>query len=203
MGLAELVRPTRFDNMWLIPAHPDLFKLDKGGAGQPRDELDFARAIHDPSLVAPDGHSFDWVILDTPTAQTLYTRSALAAAHYVIVPFNPEFQAVLGAKRALETVKTMQALTGSGPILLGGLRTRWHDSREAKQCENEMQDALGTNGSGFIDVVVRDDTRIDRANMRTGGGFLSDLFHLGINQGPAAQAYEKLVKEYLPHVDNH
>lgn len=74
--LRDLVQPTRFPLLWLLPAHAELYARDTGGAAHPEDELAFVRAIHDPALSAPAllndtaAGGFDWIILDTPPARS-------------------------------------------------------------------------------------------------------------------------------------
>jgi chromosome partitioning protein len=118
--LAQVLRGTRFDNIWLVPANGDLSHLDKGGGSHPQEELAFARAVHDVTVLPSDGLPFDWIILDTPPAQTYYTRLAVGASHRVLVPANAETLAVLGATRALQTAVAMHALMGTGAAVVGG-----------------------------------------------------------------------------------
>lgn len=198
--LSQLIRPTRFERVWLIPGHEDLLVLDKGGGGHPQDELAFVRALHDSALVAPDGEPFDWILLDTPPAQSFYTRAAMGASHYMLLPATAETLAVLGAKRAMRTVVTMQALMGSGSELIGGLLTRWKKTTEAERAIIDLSDLLRDYGSGLFPDKVPDDSKIDKAHAKTVGGWLTDLFHITTQQSPAAKMYAKVAKEMLPHV---
>ena len=198
--LPQLVRPTRFERLWLIPAHADLLMLDKGGGAHPTDELGFVRSMHDGALVAPDGLPFDWIILDTPPAQSFYTRAAMAASHYVLLPAHADALAVLGANRALDTAQTMRALMGDGTEVLGGLITRWRRSAEANKAISDLTDALYASGSRLLTPYIPDDTRIEKAHLKTVGGWLTDVFHITAQAGPAATAYTKIAKEVLCHV---
>jgi cellulose biosynthesis protein BcsQ len=118
--LSQILRGTRFDNVWLVPANGDLGHRDKGGGSHPQEELAFARAVHDATVLPSDSLPFDWIILDTPPAQTYYTRLAVGASHRVLVPANAETLAVLGATRALQTAVAMHALMGTGAAVVGG-----------------------------------------------------------------------------------
>lgn len=198
--LPQLVRPTRFERLWLIPAHADLLMLDKGGGGHPPDELAFVRSLHDGALVAPNGLPFDWILLDTPPAQSFYTRAAMAASHYVLLPAHADTLAVLGANRALDTARTMWALMGDGAEVLGGLITRWKRSAEADKAIIALTDALRASGSRLLTPSIPDDTKIEKANVKTVGGWLSDIFHITAQASPAAAAYTKIAKEVLCHV---
>src|SRR5690242_1172215 len=70
-ALGMLARPTRFATLSLIPAHADLLRLDSGGSGRARAELAFFHDLH--ALAASDSagvSAYDWIILDTPPAQS-------------------------------------------------------------------------------------------------------------------------------------
>lgn len=198
--LAQLVRPTRFDNVWLLPGHADLLLLDKGGGGHPQDELAFVRALHEPALIAPDGQPFDWILLDTPPAQSFFTRAALAASHYVLLPAYAETLAIRGAKRAMETAATMRALMGGGVEVLGGLITRWKKTAEAERAVHDLTDLLASFGTRLLLDKVPDDGKIEKAHAKTVAGWLTDLFHIAAQESPAAKVYGKVAKEMLPHV---
>ncbi len=198
--LNKLVVSTRFDRIWLLPADERLFRLELAGDQRTKAELDFIRAIHDPSLRASDDHPFDWIIFDTPASQSVLTRLALAASHYVLLPATAEVQAALGANRALTTVRTMHALTRVGAIVIGGVVTRWRSSASAEQALVGLVDLLHVNGTELLSTRIPEDSQIERANERVFSGVLANLFHLGRRQGQAAQAYEQLMQEVLTHV---
>jgi cellulose biosynthesis protein BcsQ len=201
--LSELVRPTRFDNVWIIPADRDLFLLDRGAAGHPSDELTFVRAVHTSGLVAPDGQPFDWVILDTPPAQSFFTRAALAAAHYVLLPVYADALAVYGTDGALHTAATMRGLMGSGVQLIGGVPTRWKRTPEADKALVALADHLRSYGTRLLPIAIPDDGKVDKTIAKSEAGGISGIFQIGSTPGPAADAYRKLVKESLPHVNSH
>ena len=67
-ALAELVRPTEFKGVWLIPSDEDMSQEDRGGAAGPDAELRFVSDLHAPTLTPPpvlESRPFDWIILDT------------------------------------------------------------------------------------------------------------------------------------------
>ena len=130
--LVDLVRLTTFPGLWIIPSDERLVSLDLAGATRP-ELLDFVRDLHDEAVVAPDGKPFDWILLDTAPAQSFYTRAALAASHYVVLPACAEVLAVRGANIAVTTTRTMRALTRDGASLLGCVITRWKASPPANK----------------------------------------------------------------------
>src|SRR5262249_52944051 len=81
-SLPQLVRPTEFQNICVIPSHPDLSLAESDLDDWTRIEHQFAEDLHDDAVIAPHevgGSEFDWIILDTPPAMGIATRAALAA----------------------------------------------------------------------------------------------------------------------------
>ena len=177
-----------------------MFRLELSGEQRTAAELEFVRAVHDETLTTPEGESFDWIIIDTPPAQSALTRLALAACHYVLLPVTAEVQAVYGVNRALTTVKTMRALTKTGAEVVGGVVTRWRSGPTAEQALIGLVDLLHVNGTDLLTTRIPEDAQIERANERIFRGTLANVFHLGRRQGQAAQAYEQLMKEVLTYV---
>jgi chromosome partitioning protein len=199
-SLPSLVRATRFPNVWLVPGHEHLFILDSGGAGRPQDELRWVRAVHDPSLVASGGGLFDWIIMDTPPAQSFFTRAALASSHYVLLPVNAEVFAVKGAQRALSTAATMQALVQRAANALGFLVTDWKQSAEAQKALTTLNDFARLEHTRVFHEKIPHDDRVMKGIDKSTGGWVANLLHVGAAPGPAAKAYEAFVKEMLPYV---
>ena len=140
-SLAQTIRQTDFDNIWLIPADPDLRLIDPGANGFTTSILDFARDIHAPNIT-PLRHQtleeFDWIILDTPTAIEFRIRLALGAAHYVIIPTQVETFAMAGVGLLQLTTNAIHALVGKkGCRIAGALITDYHGRGNSSE---EMSD---------------------------------------------------------------
>jgi cellulose biosynthesis protein BcsQ len=125
---------------------------------------------------------------------------AFAASHYILLPATPETQAVLGANRALLTATTMRALTNEGSLVVGGLITRWKKSVPAEQSLAGLVDIMNKNGVRLFATRIPEDAKVECAHQQTYSGGLKNLFHITTQQGPAADAYESLMKELLLHV---
>lgn len=196
--LPDVIRTTSFDDLWLIPADNRLTDIDNSGSLLTDKMLGFIRDIHDRSLVAPDGQHFDWIIFDTAPAQGFCTRTALAASHFVIMPAHAETLAVEGASGGLRTAHTMRQLGGAGAKVLGAAVTRYHKTVPASQALTLLQDMFNSQGSRVFTIKVPDDNKIERGHASTARGGIANLF--GLTLGPAAHAYEALVKEILLYV---
>lgn len=199
-SLSHLIQKTRFDHLWLIPANERLFRLNLSGEQWQSLELNFARAVHDGSLVTPDSKPFDWIILDTPPAQSHLTRVALAAAHYVLFPATPETQAVNGLNIAFGTAKAMRALMNDGVRVLGGVVTRNKRGGPADQALVGMQQIMHANGSKVYHTKITEDTQIERAHQKTFDHKRVNIFNIARRMGAAAEDYENLMKEVLADV---
>jgi chromosome partitioning protein len=205
--LPGLVRATRFDRLWLIPSHEAMIVGDSGGGAHPDDEIAFVRAVHHGTLAAPaaaaapapDGQPFDFILLDTPPAQTFYTRAALAASHLVLIPANPEAFAVKGAKHVLRTIATMHALVGRDVRVAYGLLTRWTSNATTKKEADAFRDALyaADPETRVFPTEIPRDEKVDKAHLQTMAGGLK---HLLFGPGKAAAAYEDLTQGVLAYV---
>jgi cellulose biosynthesis protein BcsQ len=206
-SLGKVIRPTRFPHVWLVPADDRLFRKDMGGATRP-ELLAFVRHLHDSTLVAPNGAPFDWILLDTAPAQNFYTRAALAASHYVVVPACAETLAINGAKVALATADTMRALMEpldhcGKPVVpavevAGALVTRWKQNVTAQQSLVNLVDRFRSIHSRVFSTKIHEDGRVERALKALFGGALAHLLRMA--PGPAASDYEAFVKELFPYV---
>ena len=200
--LPKLARPTQFKHLWLIPSSSELVRLDSGGVARPGAELAFIRDVRQLAEMKTDGKSaFDWIILDTPPAQSYFTRLALAAADRVLVPANAETYASQGLNRVFDTIRTMHVLTGNLATwksqVLGCLITRWKPSKTAQATQATLLVELGALHIPIFGFTVPHDDKIEQALLETAKGKLKHIFKLASVPGPAAQAYERLAKEVL------
>jgi len=169
-SLESLVQPTRIPNLWLIPANEELYRMDSGGSARVSEELAFVTAIHEANLrpLSGEGHSepFDWIIIDTPPAQSHYTRIALAAAHYVLVPIRSDAFGILGINKVLSQAATMRALVGTGVRMTGCLITWWKkNTKSAKDVFPKLQSALDVRGIKLYTHSIPYEDKIEQAHL--------------------------------------
>lgn len=196
--LSELVQPSQFRHVWLIPSDHALNHADKGIAAGPEAELQLARDLHAPTLTPPpvlDAQPFDWIIIDTGPSMGFFTRSALAASHRVIMPIALGAFSVKGLNFLLETVDTMGALIGSPVSILGCLVTQWKDDALHRTLLANVTAAMNANGLSMIEPRIPfDSTNIERAHLETGAGKKKSLFD---RRCASARAYSDVVEEVL------
>ena len=100
--LAELVKPTAFDNLFLVPSKPEL-----AGAAVELSRRDDGDRYLAQALEHADG--FDFVLLDCPPSLGPLTVNALAAADRVIVPVQTEYYALEGLAQLVQSINLIKA----------------------------------------------------------------------------------------------
>ena len=101
--LAELAKPTRFQNLWLVPAKPEL----AGAAVELARREDGEKFLAESLADAGEGYAF--VFLDCPPSLGPLTVNALAAADRVLVPVQAEYYALEGLSQLLRSVDIIKA----------------------------------------------------------------------------------------------
>src|SRR4029077_3787801 len=136
--LKDLVKPTRFENLWLVPSKPDLagaaVELARRGGG----ETFLAAWLGG----ATDGYSY--VFLDCPPSLGPLTVNALAAADRVLVPVQAEYYALEGLSQLLRSVELVRARLNPQLSIAGVLLTMVDArTRLSADVERELRSHLG------------------------------------------------------------
>ena len=114
--LAELVKPTRFHNLFLVPSRPEL----AGAAVELSRRADGERYLAD-ALRHADG--FDFVLLDCPPSLGPLTVNALGACDRVIVPVQTEYYALEGLAQLVRSINLIKARLNPKLSIAGVLLT--------------------------------------------------------------------------------
>lgn len=207
-SLAGVIRPTRFEGLWIAPAHSDLYRIQFAGADRTQAELNFFEDLRSLKMHGENGEPlppFDWIVIDTPAGNSYYGRAALAAADYIVMPALAEAYASNGIDETLDLVATMSALTQDADTwrsrMLGCFVTRWRSGANASEALLKLQNALEVSLALhlFRERIPLDD-RVETAHRGTIGGGGRNIFRLSPQMGQAAQAYDRFVEEMLQHV---
>ena len=136
--LAGLVKPTRWQNLYLVPSKPELAGASVELAQRPDGERYLAQAL------ASGTSQYDFVFLDCPPSLGPLTVNALAAADRVLVPVQAEYYALEGLTQLLHSVelirRRLNPSLGIGGILLTMVDGR---TRLAQQVEEEVRRHFG------------------------------------------------------------
>jgi chromosome partitioning protein len=120
--LAELAKPTRFQNLHLVPAKPDLAGALVELARREDGDRYLARSLGE----ARGAYSF--VFLDCPPSLGPLTVNALAAADRVLVPVQAEYYALEGLTQLVRSVELVRSRLNP-KLALGGLLLTMVDGR--------------------------------------------------------------------------
>ncbi len=145
--LEDLVKPTAFENLFLVPSKPEL----AGAAVElsRRDDGDryLAQALE-------HAHGFDFVLLDCPPSLGPLTVNALAAADRVIVPVQAEYYALEGLAQLVQSINLIK--TRLNPRLeIAGVLLTMADGRTRLSAEVEAEVRRHFGELVFAAVVPR------------------------------------------------
>jgi chromosome partitioning protein len=145
--LSELAKPTRFENLFLVPSKPEL----AGAAVELAQREDGDRYLAE-SLHHVDG--FDFVLLDCPPSLGALTVNALAAADRVIVPVQTEYYALEGLAQLVQSINMIK--TRLNPKLeIAGVLLTMTDGRTRLSSDVEAEVRKHFGGLVFDNVVPR------------------------------------------------
>jgi chromosome partitioning protein len=176
--LINLIIPSEAPGVSLIPSDPFLRLRDLGGSGRPDVEWQFVRDVHKlgSQQIATLGGSPDWIIIDTPPAMSVFTRAALAAAHYVVAPIRPRRASLAGTRNMLLTLRTMDALTDTNGRFLGTVMTHWDNLGISKRfaeidLPRALQGSLREFGGQAFQATIPVDNQLEtlEPGAKTGG----------------------------------
>ncbi len=137
-ALGDLVRGTRFRNLDLVPARPEL-----AGAA-----VELARREGSDgylaSALARAGESYGFAFVDCPPSLGPLTVNALAAADRVLVPVQCEYYALEGLTQLLDSIERVRARLNPR-LALAGLLLTMADGRTrlAADVEGEVRRHFG------------------------------------------------------------
>ena len=145
--LEELVKPTAFDNLFLVPSKPEL-----AGAAVELSRRDDGDRYLAQALEHADG--YDFVLLDCPPSLGPLTVNALAAADRVIVPVQTEYYALEGLAQLVQSINLIK--TRLNPRLeIAGVLLTMADGRTRLSAEVEAEVRRHFGELVFTAVVPR------------------------------------------------
>jgi chromosome partitioning protein len=136
--LDSLAKHTRFDNLDLVPAKPELAGAVVELAQRTDGEHYLAQAL------ASGATRYDFVFVDCPPALGPLTVNGLAAADRVLVPVQAEYYALEGLTQLLQSIelirRRLNPRLGVGGVLLTMVDSR---TRLAQDVESEVRRHFG------------------------------------------------------------
>ena len=145
--LAELARATAFDNLFLVPAKPELAGAAVELSQREGGDRFLAEALHEVQ-------NFDFVLLDCPPSLGPLTVNALAASDRVIVPVQTEYYALEGLAQLVQSINMIKTRLTPKLEIAGVLLTMAAGrTRLSSDVEAEVRKHFG--GLVFDNVVPR------------------------------------------------
>jgi chromosome partitioning protein len=184
--MSEVVRPTRWMNLSLVPSRIALAKLEAQLVGQ----FDAPFRLKDAITLCRD--NFDMIIIDTPPALGIITVNALVAASFLIVPIQASYYALEGTDDLLETLERIRARPNPDLQLLGVLITLY-DKRTnlARDIRKQVGEVFGPK---VFKTVIGKNVRLEESP-----AYRETIFSFAPDSS-GAEEYASLAKEVLQRV---
>ncbi|HZS15739.1 MAG TPA: ParA family protein [Candidatus Dormibacteraeota bacterium] len=184
----EVILPTRWENLSLLPANPDLSAVEAELPTQLNREVLLRDAL---SRNGTQGE-YDVILYDTPPNFGFHTINALAAIQWVLIPVQMSGYAIKGLKEVLRTVHAARQRLNPELRILGIVPTfvnlRTNFSRDMLDGLREIPNLR------VFDSVIKLTVKLQETSL---AGVPVTAY---ASSSEAAQAYRSLAAEVLAHV---
>lgn len=181
----EACHPTPVDNLWVVPAHPDLY----GASLELPDLEDWPFRL--AAVISPLRYTYRFIWIDTPPSLGVLTLNALTAGDALIVPVQCEYLALEGLSILLEAVERVRRTTNPRLSLEAVILTMYDERTNlARQVRDEIERFFAGRADRFI---IPRNVRLAEAPSFGEPIFTYDFRSRG------ATAYLQLTKELLAH----
>jgi len=184
--LADVVAPTQFERLFLVPSTPELAGAEVEMASMMAREFRLRRAIEG------EIESYNYVLIDCPPSLGLLTVNGLTAADEVIIPVQCEYLALEGLGHLKSTLELVRRNLNRELRLRGLLLTMY--DRRTNLSEQVAQEVRSHFPETFRAVVPRS-VRVSEAPSH---GLPINVYD---PTSPAAAAYAALAREVLNGVE--
>jgi len=138
--MAEMVVPTRFPNLWLVPANIDLagVEVEAIRAG------DHLTRLRDALMPLRAEAPFDFVVFDCPPSLGVLMTNALCAADEILIPLQCEYYSLEGLAKIVGVCEQLrQHGANPGLQLCGIVMTMYMRTNHSNQVIAEIQNHYG------------------------------------------------------------
>lgn len=181
--IADAVRPTAFNHLFLVPS-----TIDLAGA-----EVELVTAIARESrlreALRPVLTEYDYVLLDTPPSLGLLTLNCLTSAQWVLIPIQCEYYALQGLAQLGRTVQLVERHLNPGLRLMGVVLTMFDGrTRLSREVAERVRERFGAR---VFQAVIPRSVRLSEAPSYGQPIIAYDPGSRG------AEAYTQLAKEVI------
>lgn len=183
IGIEDALIQTEIANLHMVPSHINLVGAEIEMLDVPERESVLRKALD------PIKDAYDYIIIDCSPSLGLITVNCLTAADSVIIPVQPEFFALEGLGKLLQTIRLVQG--GVNPLLtIEGFLVTMFDGRTKVHAQ-----VVGELREHFKEMVFRTiiqrNIRLSEAPSHGKPIILYDIMSTGANN------YLNLAKELL------
>ena len=184
--MADLILPTRLDNLFIVPAD-----LDLAGA-----EIEVARLENHLTrlreVVRPvvEDAPFDFMVMDCPPSLGILMTNALAAADELLVPIQCEYFALEGLSKITQLVEQIKDVGGNPNLTIGGIVMTMYDSR-TKLSQQVVEEVRKHFDAITYQTAIPRTVRLGEAP-----SFGKTILEYDPS-GVGAKAYRKLTEEFI------
>lgn len=156
--LAEVIKKTAIDGLWIAPATTDLSSADIEMVANEKRSFLLHDALRQPAI---DEYRFDFILIDCPPSLSLLTVNGMVAADSVLVPLQSEFFALEGLSQLMLTIREVRQSANPGLRIEGVVLTMF-DARNnlSLQVERDARDNLG---EVVFNTVIPRNVRVSEA----------------------------------------
>jgi chromosome partitioning protein len=182
---AEVITPTEFDGLFLLPSDQNLVatNLDLVDADSREERL--------KNALEAAKSEYQYILIDCPPALDLLTLNALVASDSVLVPIQCEFFALEGISQLMDTIDRLKGAFNPNLKIEGVLLTMYDDRTNlTRQVESDLREFFAEE---VFKTVVPRSVRLAEAPSFGKTILAYDPRSRG------AEAYIQLAKEILAH----
>jgi chromosome partitioning protein len=182
----EMVTPTAYEHLALIPAEEDLAAAEIELA-QTENYLGKLRGVLEPLRSA---NGYRAIIIDCPPALGMLSMNSLAAADFLLIALQCEYLALEGLGQILRNVERLKEAHVNDKLELGGVVMTMFDLRTnlSRQVVDEVKQHLPDK---IFNTVIPRTVRLSEAP-----SFGKPIFAYD-QMNPGATAYRNLAKEVI------
>ena len=182
--LSNIIRETRFPNLYFVPSHIRLSSAD----------LELAQAIDNRSerlkrSLGKLKEQYDYIIIDNPPSLGLVTINSFAASDSLLIPVSTGFFALTGIVQLQETIDMVnQTQLNPNLDILGVLITFVDRTNVSRDVERQLRSYFGDI---VFKTIIPKNVSLEEAHSNH-----THIFDYAPNSA-GAKAYKELVKEVV------
>lgn len=178
----DVIIPSVFKNVDLIPSHLDLFTVDLDLAGATARETRLKRSINDVK------DEYEIIVCDCPPNLTIPTQNALALCSDFVIPVSPDFLSGIGITLLVNRVRRFcrdleHDLEFSGVVFSRVGR----DSQHRDEVKSSIMRQIGEK---VFPIEIKERSAVSEAAARN-----TPIY--GLHDASAAEEFEQVSKELL------